>query len=86
MLEPARFTLDKPEFSARVQNLFNLINVADFQTKFFANPALVATRELGVAVPNTAQVSSVNRMIFSLLSDPKFNEWSKKLFELNSGH
>jgi hypothetical protein len=77
MLEPARFTLDKPEFSARVQNLFNLMNVADFQKKFFANPALVATRELGVSVPNTAQVSSVNRMIFSLLSDPKFNEWSK---------
>lgn len=77
MSDTARFTLDKPEFSARVQNLFNLMNVADFQKKFFANPALVATQELGVAVPTSAQVSSVNRMIFTLLSDPKFNEWSK---------
>jgi hypothetical protein len=77
MSDNSKLTLEQPEFNARVQNFFNLMTVGDFQKKFFENPALVASEELGFRSLPATQLSNANKMVHHLLSDAKFNEWAK---------
>lgn len=72
-----RLELNKPEFNTRAMNFFNLMNVKDFQEKFFENPVSVSAKEFGLKIPTNATVSNVNKSIFKLLSDPNFNAWAK---------
>jgi hypothetical protein len=67
--------LDSPEFLARAENFNNLMSVADFQERFFRDPAAIAAEEFGL-IPHTATLSRSNRLTYALLTDPAFNTWA----------
>lgn len=73
-----KLELNKPEFSTRANNFFNLMNVKEFQQKFFENPVEFTSKELRVEVPKGTRISKTNQSVFKLLSDPKFNSWAEE--------
>lgn len=79
-----RLVLNQNNFAERTFAFYRKMNTSpNFMKKVVEDPARIMAEELfaGEDLPSVGEINQANRILFSLLSNPKFIEWSKDFEE-----